>query len=258
MNLERESKLLDEKLDLKPYWEADEAPSFLSRTKKEYIRIPMKDFEYRGMKNPILTNITSVLPKDAYIVGGYALSFFKGDDKAHDIDIAFTNAKSFIKTYNLIIGAYETPENLDSEDDRLIAFRGYKLDEKFSTDYITTNGKELRFVKFVHPVKPPIQLLKMAWYESPEHIIDTFDLTVAQFAVDNSFLYTNPMSITDVTRKRIVLHRMQFPASTIRRVIKYVQKGYYACPGALVEIAEAIKDHEGDTDVDYMQFVYID
>ena len=104
---------------------------------------------------------------------------------------------------------------------------------------------------------PPIQLVKLVWYDSAEHVIDSFDLTVVQFATDGEDLVFNPVAMLDLARKRIVLHRMQFPTSTLRRLVKYTKKGFYACPGSLqricTEVADAIAKNPGAE-----QFAYID
>ena len=111
--------------------------------------------------------------------------------------------------------------------------------------------------KYTHPKRLPIQLLKLHWYTSAEHVIDSFDFTVAQFAieVDTGDLVANPISFLDLARKRLVLHRMQWPSSTLRRMVKYSKKGYYACPGALAEISKQVAEHIDDDDE---QFVYVD
>jgi hypothetical protein len=98
--------------------------------------------------------------------------------------------------------------------------------------------------------------MKMVWYEDASHVIDSFDFTISQFAfTNNSFVY-NGEAMMDLARKRLVLHRMQFPASTLRRLIKYASKGYYACPGSLINICEAIQTFNGSPDVN--EVVYVD
>lgn len=48
---------------------------------------------------------------------------------------------------------------------------------------------------------------------------------------------------------------MQFPSSTLRRIIKYTKKGDYACPGSLANVAQLVSEHIDDDDA---QFVYVD
>ncbi len=72
----------------------------------------------------------------------------------------------------------------------------------------------------------------------------------------NTQYWHAPMStLKDLTKKHLVLHRMQFPSSTLRRVIKYSKKGFYACPGALVTIAQQVHENIDKEDGEY---VYVD
>lgn len=234
-----------------PFWNNNtEKPDFLNKTNKEYIKFPLTELKERNIQNNLFDSIITYLPKDSYVVGGFALSLFNSDKNAKDIDFAFTSEQGFKDTYELFANP---PEEEDSW-----GYKGYRIETDLSS--FEKNSDSYRFVSFVHenPNRPKIQLLKLYFYDSPEHIIDSFDLTISQFAFDNEFMYTSPLSILDVLRKKIVLHRMQFPASTIRRIIKYTQKGYYACPGSLINICNTIKDHVGDNDIDEMAFVYLD
>ncbi len=218
----------------------DQFNHFLTRTPTQYSRVsdPLKFLADRGMENRLLENLLEFLPDGAVISGGFALSIIQEDKNAKDIDIFFTNEEAFNKTKELLLAP---PEDA-------WAYKGYTLDEEKSN---------ARFLYFKHEThRPAIQLLRMVWYDNAEHVIDSFDFTVIQFAFTNKEFVFNGMSFLDVARKRLVLHRMQFPASTMRRLIKYTQKGYYACPGSLVTICQAIQAYKGDPDV--FEVVYVD
>jgi hypothetical protein len=217
---------------------ADKFKHFLTRTSTQYSKAPLTFLPDRGIENRLLDNLLEFLPDGAVISGGFALSILQEDKNAKDIDFFFTNEKSFIETKNLLL----------SPPDDAWAYKGYALDQDKSND---------RFLYFKHQEhRPAIQLLKMVWYDNAEHVIDSFDFTVIQFAFTNKEFVFNGMSFMDLARKRLVLHRMQFPASTMRRLIKYTQKGYYACPGSLVTICQAIQDYKGEPDI--FNVVYVD
>ena len=180
------------------------------------------------------------LPDGAVIAGGFALNVIIEEKKSSDIDFFFLNEKAFDDTLALF---------LSPPEDGRWAYNGYVLKEE-------SMQKGSRYVMLTHDTLPAVQLLRMVWYDNPEHVIDSFDFTIAQFAFDNKSFYFNGASMMDLARKRLILHRMQFPASTLRRLIKYASKGYYACPGSLVTICEAIKEFTGDPDV--AQVVYVD
>lgn len=248
----------------KPLWEtADEKPAFLQPSGVAYSRVSLETIEKRNISNRLLTSLSLALPDGAIIGGGFMTSFMAEDKQASDIDIFFTSEEAFGKTLRTFLD----PTSIDGYDEQEHwAVNGYKLDEASQKNIIveeildTTHYKIVktcRFVKFVHPTRLPIQLIKLAWYADAEAVIDSFDLTVAQFALDvkTCEIVANPLSYMDLARKRLVLHRMQFPSSTLRRIIKYSGKGYYACPGALnnivKEIAQNIEKEDG-------KYVYVD
>ena len=254
---------------VEPTWRTpEEKPAFLNRTQTQYWRGPINSLKDRGIENRLLESLVYALPPGVIIAGGFMTAVMGENTDAQDVDLFFTNERAFIETYELLTS------NEDS-DDEAWAIKGYSLDPKakevvagamkFKTNEQENESAELtlkniRYLKFVHPKRLPIQLIKLAWYTDAEHVIDSFDLTVAQFAVQitnsgEAELVANPISFIDLARKRLVLHRMQFPSSTLRRVIKYSKKGYYACPGSLATIAQSIASNIQNDD---QQFVYID
>jgi hypothetical protein len=236
-----------------PFWTPEENPHFISRTELTYARAPLEvALEQRNLSNRLLESLCAGLPEGVFIAGGFMTAIMQGRKDAHDIDLFFTGDAAFEATLDLLL-------NAQKEDDDLWAWKGYTLSSQTQPAVLKSNLKDLRFVQFVHPKRPPIQLIKLVWYEDPEHVIDSFDLTVAQFATDGRDLIFNPMAPTDLANKRIVLHRMQFPASTLRRLIKYSKKGFFACPGALERIASEIYTTMiSHPELNSREFVYID
>lgn len=253
------------------FWENQELPSFLARTKTEYVKLPHSVLGERGVDISVIDELIKALPEGAYICGGFALSLFSGiEGNAKDIDIMFTSEEAFKKTFELLetppakpkkeinlpfIDPTSSPE--EKEEDIYKRWRDYELETNFED--FKKNPKSHRFVVFKHEKRPKIQLIKLSYYEDGAHVIDTFDFTITQIAICKDFIYLNPLTILDLANKKLVLHRMQFPASTLRRLIKYAAKGYYACPGSLVNIATQIMEHKGNLDiVNNQSFVYID
>jgi hypothetical protein len=213
---------------------------FLTRTSTQYNTTDLDYLYKRGIENRLLESLLIHLPDGAIIAGGFALNIVVGEKKASDIDFFFTSEAAFNETLDL----FKNPP----DDDDAWAYKGYKI-----SDEVTKNS---RYISLKHDTLPAVQLLKMVWYDSPDHVIDTFDFTIAQFAFTNKAFVFNGEAMLDIAKKRLILHRMQFPASTLRRLVKYTQKGYYACPGSLVTICEAIQKFTGVLDVN--QVVYVD
>lgn len=235
-------------------WSKEDSPAFIQRTDTVYAKVPHSALTERGLTNRMFDSLIAGLPDGCVIAGGFMTNLMLDEKNAKDIDIFCTSEKAFINVCNLISNP---PEKKEGEEDAIWAYRNYTTALDFDAFYKA--NKEHRFVKFTSDKKElSIQVMKMYWYDSPEHVIDTFDLTIAQVASDKEFIYMNPLTQLDLAKKRLVLHRMQFPASTIRRIIKYASKGFYACPGSLVNISKAIQAHTAINDPDELQFVYLD
>ncbi len=235
---------------------SDQFPQFLERTATQYVQTKIVDLKQRGMcDNRMFDSIVAYLPEGAFIAGGFMTSIITGEPTAKDVDLFFTSEKAFRDTLDLIFD-----ENLD--DDAWF-WKQYNTPENqaLCDDIVLDPAKfaNARFIKLEHKNGTlPLQLIKIAWYEDPTHIIDSFDLTIAQFAANHESVWANPLSYYDIVNKRIVLHRMQFPSSTMRRVIKYASKGFYACPGSLANIATQIQKFVGQDDPLMNSVVYVD
>lgn len=240
-----------------PLWESTEEAEFLTRTNTTFSKIKISDLKDRGIENKLFDAIINQLPTGVFIAGGFMVSLLQQDRKSKDIDLFCDSERSFKEICNLLL---DPPAKKEGEDDDLWPFRDYICQTDIQQFNQANSNKDIRFIKFKHKEdkRPEIQVMKMAWYESAEHVIDTFDLTISQIATDGEFIYMNPLTPMDLASKKLVLHRMQFPASTIRRIIKYANKGYYACPGSLVNISKNIQEWTKKVDIDEENFVYLD
>ena len=81
-----------------------------------------------------------------------------------------------------------------------------------------------------------VQAIKFAYFATSEAVIDSFDFTLSQFAYDGDAVFVGPFSLWDVARKRIVIHKISYGVSSVRRLLKYTRQGYTVCSGALAEL----------------------
>lgn len=161
------------------------------------------------------------------VAGGFFERIIQGK-KPNDYDVFFTCEQDFVSFYNKLI------ENKDGP------LSGY-------TPNMTLDkacDASVRFVDFTKPGKPKIQAMKTMWYETPAHLVLSFDFTAAMVCVHNLSgepdAVVHPAAFLDISRKRLVLETMTFPSSTLRRMIKYTDRGYYVCPGSMQKIAGAV------------------
>lgn len=84
------------------------------------------------------------------------------------------------------------------------------------------------------------QLIKSKYYDmTTTAVIDSFDYTICcAMLVDDAFR-CNQTFFQDTLAKHLRVNKITFPLSTLERMQKYIQKGYTACNGTLLEISKA-------------------
>lgn len=78
-----------------------------------------------------------------------------------------------------------------------------------------------------------IQAIRFRYYSSAAEVIDSFDYTITQFAIDGDKLVTTPYALWDLGRKRLAIHKVTYPVATMRRMLKYSNQGFTACAGCM-------------------------
>lgn len=216
-----------------PLWSEHQIPAYYERSPVVYVRTPLDDIAKKGFKNDALLNMAKYLPADTLIAGGSVANAVAGEGNPTDVDIFFLSSEAFENMYDLLCNP--------PEDEEAWSLKGYSPVVK--KEELLRDGHTVRYVKFTNPNKDllPIQLIKMVWFADFEHVIDSFDFSVTQFAISKDEFIFNPLALTDLFKKRICLHKVQFPATSLRRLIKYTNKGYFAGPSVLLQIAEGIK-----------------
>ncbi len=149
-----------------------------------------------------------------WLVGGAVRRFIAEHEQDSDFDVAF------------------------SSELQLSALRAKLGAAGFGTSRETDFHIEM--VGKVDGEETTVQLLRHAYTPTAEAAIDGFDFTICMFAYDGTDVVCGPLSLWDLARKRLVLHRLTFGASTIRRLTKYARQGYTFCQGSIVSILEAI------------------
>ncbi len=86
-----------------------------------------------------------------------------------------------------------------------------------------------------------VQLIKRHYFASPAETIKAFDFTVCCAAVDLNGVYVHEHFFEDLAGRRLAINSLPFPLSTLQRLQKYVQKGFLACNGTLLELSKAIQ-----------------
>jgi len=99
-----------------------------------------------------------------------------------------------------------------------------------------------------------VQCIRFAFYANAGAVIDSFDFTICQFAFDGTNLTTGEYSLWDLGRKRLAVHKVTFPVSSMRRVLKYASQGFKACNGCLATLLRATAENPALN----MEIAYVD
>lgn len=88
------------------------------------------------------------------------------------------------------------------------------------------------------PIK--VQFIKVAFFESLEKTLESFDFSLCQCGYDGTDFVFGPYTLFDLAKNRIVPGKITYGVSSIRRLIKYSKQGYVVCGGGLTEMLEQI------------------
>jgi hypothetical protein len=220
---------------------AEYVPQDYERSDVEYATVMWQALEGRDLNLGVINHMPCSV-EGVFLAGGYVadLLFNAGLGDPNDIDIFFDGKESFEKMY-----AYLLSKGLKVQDPQLLKFVGEdgKLlwtKEFEGAPYITLVPPfELRHV-FGGKV---VQLVKIRWYESAEHVIDSFDFTVVQAAIDlhGEALVFNPMGAVDYSCRRLIQHRVESHARVSMRLAKYESKGFHATKAFTIPSETVVK-----------------
>ena len=161
----------------------------------------MLEFKYSRFKDRLILcqDVLDLITKfDCYLAGGALRGCFGKNEVVDDYDVFFKNS---LQAANI---------KIELED------LGYKI------VFVCPAGK----LTTLKSGNIKVQLITEIFYDSPQELIDTFDFNAARIAYSSGIIYTDRSAIRDVRRKRLTIHRMDFPASTFKRIVKYTKKGY--------------------------------
>lgn len=180
-----------------------------------------------GLIDSVIRNFEGV-----YIAGGSLRSFFDRTP-LEDYDVFFRDEESFTRTLN----AFTT--------------QGFEVVWKCPMGSLTT-------LKMKHALRTyKVQLITERFYPSMEALLDSFDFTVTRFGYDGSHIYFDRQAYRDARSKTLRIHHLSYPIATLKRVEKYVKKGYKTTPDFYNDLLDDYVGSLGTWDENSMR-LYID
>ncbi len=168
-----------------------------------------------------------------WIAGGAPLNWYQNLPADSDIDIYFKSEKDFNKLNDALTAAYETDEFEVTEPGYFTLFSAAKKKTKklfagdVTVEHIHTTENAITYTVSIDKDHPTwkIQLIKRRYYDTIKDVIDDFDITVCQIALDNCIEpVVGPQFAEDVAAKRLRFNKLS-PGSD-KRLIKYWTYGY--------------------------------
>ncbi len=174
-----------------------------------------------------------------WIAGGAPLNWYQGLPADSDIDLYFKSEQDYNKLNDALSSAYESDDHVETDTyftlftspskkkprmfdkDVLVQHRHNTENAVTYTLAITDKNRE---IDENFPVWK-IQLIKRRYYDTVTEVIDDFDITVCQIAVD-SFIkpVASKLFAEDVAARRLRFNKLS-PGSA-KRLIKYWTYGY--------------------------------
>lgn len=178
------------------------------------------------LNNKIPYTIRNLLGDGVWLAGGAIRSVF---DKTpvQDYDLYFNSQKAKDKTVHKLLSTY----------------KGKVLSETKKHKVLTVD---------LHGLK--VQAIDLKYYDTGFGVINDFDFKPSMFAMDSENLYTNSDAIRSATKMQLRFHSLQTPVSTIRRIMKYRDKGYSIPVKFVKEFVEACKASK-DEDLNWDEFI---
>jgi len=157
-----------------------------------------------------------------WLAGGCIRDYFMGV-KPIDYDVYFPNENEFNKAKSYL---NSVNAKIDWESDNGIKFY--------------YNGIVLDLVKI--------------FSNNPEDTISRFDYTVCMLAVDHNTLYFGENTLKDLEDRKLVINTITNPKSSLKRALKYYNKGFTMSALEASKLYDVIKDMPKQDGEDFLNF----
>jgi len=184
---------------------------------------------------------------DAFLCGG-ALTAWIGSYPPSDYDFFVPTLELAERLHHRLLYQGAVLDGYQGTEDGKSIYEAIQKGE-LHIDELVVEDEEIRALNYSMPTseRPDlIQIVLLIQGEDPPAIIDTFDFTISQLGTDGRQLYFGKYTWTDLFRKRLRVHNIHHGVSTMRRMVKYSRRGFYACVGTMREVAQGVVDSPAD------------
>lgn len=177
-----------------------------------------------------IKNLPDNLQTNVWIAGGGVKDWFLTGKVENDCDF-FSNTRS-----NMAKLVYHLRNNYQ--------FKHFLITKNAIKGFCMINGKKLN-----------VDIVKKE-FQNAADTIEKFDFTVCCFAVCNDTFYWHESAPFDLLKKRLVINNLPHPVDTMKRLQKYINKGFFACNGTMMTIAKAIAELDSNDESQFEHYKF--
>jgi len=148
---------------------------------------------------------------------------------------------------------FSSEEQKNEWVERINSSEKYKCKSQKSNDHNTTLEADFVTDDAMHTIK--LQAIHIQYYQSPQEVIDSFDYTICQFVTDGEEFLAGDYSLYDLSKNRLVVHRISYGVASLRRMMKYGNQDFKVCSGAMASLLQAVADNP---ELIHQEIEYID
>lgn len=100
----------------------------------------------------------------------------------------------------------------------------YLISKNYKNIFTCPKGE--LFTYYNEYLENKVQLINKRSYKDCEDIINSFDITACCCAYDGTSFYKHERFVFDSLNMRINLNTIEYPVATMKRIAKYISKGY--------------------------------
>lgn len=92
------------------------------------------------------------------------------------------------------------------------------------------------------------QCITKHYYPTVYELLDSFDFTVCQAAIDSKNLYFSRNWLSSIRKQKLMINKVTYPVATINRMMKYRAKGYRVDEHMLIDLVNEISNRQFEQD----------
>lgn len=183
--------------------------------------------KYPHVKTSELFKILKCLPRlrnaSPWVAGGSVWRTINNEQlKDCDVDIFFSN-KELYEQSCAQMNSYPFVNNVLAE----------KKNKWNTTFQIHVN--EGKYDKTID-----VQFIGMSYYSKLEKLLNSFDFPVCQFGYDGKDIFMGSKSLSDLEKRQLSIHRIDYPKTAFKHMLKYLNNGFVVPPDELKRLVKYV------------------